>query len=872
MPRSQAASAGPIEPVGEIDLRAIGAALKRRRTAWLLPTLFAAIAVALFVNVVPPRFTAQTQILLENQETYFTRPDRAGNAAEASGQLDETAVASQVQLIGSADIARRAIKALHLEGNPEFDPLAGGMNPVARVLVLLGVLPDPTRETAQARILQTFGQKLTVFSPAKTRVVTIEFTSRDADLAARAANEVAALYLSEQSSAKRGVAKAAAESLAAQIAELRAKLADADAARERYRLSSGLLAGTNNMTISGQSLADINTDLSRARAGQADAQAKAATIRELLRDGRAADVADITNSPIVRQLWNQRSVAQATLATEAQTLLPEHPRVKELVAQVKEYDAALKSAAKQVATSLENDARVAGQRVANLESAVARQKTLAGAANSDEVRLAALDRVSQGFKDQLQSSTAKYEEAVARQGSSATPADARVISRASPPQEPSFPKKLPFLIFGTVATLVFAVGYVVASEILSGRADIAEPTEPAFSDRGSSPPSRERVAATPAPRRRATDLLAAVDDVETGPPASAVEAAAPVSQPVSEKGRVESRDAGPATSAKFEREAGLAGDEVLLAPVAPGARMAVRRGSRPEEARFRAALASVFGYVAAFGRSAAESGVAGRRSAGDAERPEPYGRDRSITPPVVMRAGGAAMAVVGWGDDVEDVNQCPSAAAPEPAPTGSVGSVCVDEVAQRIVDGHVPGRGLHVVGTGIGVDDAAAGRIIALARRLADKGRSIIVDLNATPAKLAPVSGGDNGLAAITMLQGLSELLAGEASFAEVIHRDHATRLHFIPTGREEADFRDFDLILDALTETYDFIVLLTPSFPQSEIAKVMAPYADYMVLSAGPTVAPATVMSCEEELGAAGANVVMAMGTGRTIRTQAVA
>ena len=30
--------------------------------------------------------------------------------------------------------------------------------------------------------------------------------------------------------------------------------------------------------------------------------------------------------------------------------------------------------------------------------------------------------------------------------------------------------------------------------------------------------------------------------------------------------------------------------------------------------------------------------------------------------------------------------------------------------------------------------------------------------------------------------------------------------------------------------------------------------------------------MSCEEELGAAGANVVMAMGTGRTIRTQAVA
>ena len=140
MPRDPDAFAGLDEPTSEVDLRAIGAALKRRRRVYLLPTILVFLGVAAYVNVATPRYTAQTQILLENQETYFTRPDRAGNAAEASGQLDETAVASQVQLIGSADIARRAIKALHLEGNPEFDPLAGGMNPVARVLVLLGVL------------------------------------------------------------------------------------------------------------------------------------------------------------------------------------------------------------------------------------------------------------------------------------------------------------------------------------------------------------------------------------------------------------------------------------------------------------------------------------------------------------------------------------------------------------------------------------------------------------------------------------------------------------------------------------------------------------------------------------------------------------
>ena len=98
--------------------------------------------------------------------------------------------------------------------------------------------------------------------------------------------------------------------------------------------------------------------------------------------------------------------------------------------------------------------------------------------------------------------------------------------------------------------------------------------------------------------------------------------------------------------------------------------------------------------------------------------------------------------------------------------------------------------------------------------------------------KLAALSDPEHGRAKIMTLVGLSELLAGDAGFAEVIHRDCASRLHFIPTGMRDADFRDFDLILDALSETYDFIVLLTPAFPHSEIARVMAPYADFVVLT----------------------------------------
>ena len=845
MPRPLDPPVGPTEPTGEIDLRAIGAALRRRRRAWALPTLLAFLGVGIFVTLVTPRYTAQTQILLENQETFFTRPDRVNLPNEMSSQLDEAAVASQVQLVASPDIARRAIKALHLEDNDEFDPLADGMNPLTRVLVLIGILPDPTRETAEARMVQTFEQKLTVYSPPKTRVVTIEFTSRDPRLAARGANEVAALYLQQQSAAKRGMAQDSAEALAKQIADLRTKLADADAARERYRLSSGLLAGTNNMTISGQSLADINTDLSRARATQADAQAKAATIRELLSQGRAADVADVTNSPIVRQLWSQRSTAQAQLATEGRTLLPEHPRVKELAAQLKEYDIALKSAAKQAATSLENDAKVAGQRVANLEVAVAQQKKLVGTANSDEVHLNALDRVSQSFKDQLQSSTTKYEEAMARQSSTATPADARVISSAAPPQDPSYPKKLPFLIFGTLATLVFSVGWVVASEILSGRADLGAPVvreAPVQVAAASRAPAQAGRPLGASPRRRAADAVPAAAR-DTGVADFWADTTPPPSGPASPPTRAPAPSASrPGLSKGLDLLRKLGGaredDDVVLAPVPPRAAAQPKFGRVGPRRWAEGAMATLAAYVVAFGRSASESRIEPSSASPSTGPRDDFGWDPVLAAPA------------------------PGPAGAEEAANGPVDSDAHEAVAQRIVAGHVPGRGLHVVGTAVGPETAASDKLIALARSLADKGRTIIVDLNATPAKLAPL-GAREGRPTVATLDGLSELLAGEASFAEVIHRDHATRLHFIPTGRKEADFRDFDLILDALTETYDFIVLLTPAYPQSEIAKVMAPYADFVVLSSADAADAAVLEALEGELSAAGAREVLMAGTG---------
>ena len=779
------------EATGEIDLRAIGGALRRRLGVLVVVAVAACLLIAITVNVMTPRYTAQAQILLENQETFFTRPDRTNvQQSDVAQQLDAEAVASQVQLMTSRDIARRAIKQLGLEGNDEFDPKISALK---RVLILLGLMKDPTQQTRDARIVTNFLDKLVVYSPTKTRVIAIEFSSRDPELAARAANTIAALYLKGQSEAKRQTAQDSADALQAQLADLRTRLVKADDERERYRLQTGLLAGSNNMTITGQQLTEINTDLSKARTSQADAQAKAQMIRDLLRRGQAADVPDVINNDTVRRIAEQRVQVEGQLALEARTLLPGHPRMQALEAQVKEYDRALKSAAKQAATTLENEATIAGSRVKNLESVLAQQKTLAGSSNADEVHLRALDRGADSLKEQLESSSTKYQEALARASSDATPADARIIQSAVAPQEPSFPKKLPFIGFGTIAALALAVGIIVAGELIGAPA-------PTYASTRMPIEAPREEAQQPMERRQApTQASFAWDE-----PVPRVRRPRPATKP-----------------------AAAEDDDLVFAPPAVAS---ARRPSALKDMLAGGLVGAIVERVRAFGRSAEDSRVA------DDVEDEP-----------------ASNGGVGW-----DAPAAPKSA--DRAAAASQQPVDITQTIDRIVAAHVPGRGLHVVGAGIAVENS--GILIALARALAERGRTVLVDLDRSPLKLAPLTRtGAEGGSEIAGLVGLSELLGGDASFAEVIHRDHASRLHFIPTGRLEADFRDFDLILDALTATYDFIVMLAPAYPQSEIAKIMAPYADFVVLAPLDGDNELARDQIERELADAGAREVLVAG-----------
>lgn len=450
--------------LGDIDLRLIWQALVRRRKWVIVPTAVVFVLSMVAVNLVTPRYKSEARILIDGRENVFLRPN--GDRGDERSTPDAEAIASQVQLLLSRDLALDVIKKNKLDQLPEFDPVLNGPSPWRNVLSLFGIGRDPFKMTPQERVLEAFSKRLTAYAVDKSRVMVVEFQSSDPKLAAQIANSVADQYLVYQRNARQDQAKMAGQWLSGEIEGLRKKVADAEARVEAFRAKSSLFVGTNNTSLSNQQLGELNTQLNNVRVQKADAEARARAIAEMLKSGRPVEASEILNSELVRRLSEQRVTLRAQLAEQSATLLSGHPRIKELRAQIADIDRQLREEAGKISRSLENDAKVARARLDSLTASLDQLKRHATSTNSQDIQLRALEREAKAQRDLLESYLAKYREATARENIDAAPSEGRIISRAFVSNTPAYPKKLPIVLIATLITLMLIAGGIAAAELL----------------------------------------------------------------------------------------------------------------------------------------------------------------------------------------------------------------------------------------------------------------------------------------------------------------------------------------------------------------------------------------------------------------------
>jgi len=509
----------------DFDLSELGAALWRNKAGILRPTIAVALITFAVVMLIPPKYLGESRVLVVSRENVFLRPNVDRDTADRT-EVDAEAVTSQAQLILSRDLAVEVINKLKLGERREFDPALGGVSVIKTVLAFFGLAKNPMSMTPEERVLDAYYERLNVYPVDKSRVIVIDFLSENPDLAARVANAIADAYLERQQLAKQQQVRNAGVWLAGEIEKLRKKVADAEAKVETFRGNSNLLVGPNGTTLSAQQLGDLNAQLAAARTLRADATAKAKLIRELLKSGEPIESSDILNSELIRRLSEQRVTLRAQLAEQSSSLLENHPRIKELKAQIADLNQQIRHEAETIARSLETDAKLADARVESQVATFEHVKRQAASTNEQDVELRALERDAKSQRDLLESYLAKYREASARDTIASAPPDARVISRAMVSNVPAYPKKLPTVLIATLAALVVSSGIVVTREFLadpaSGALGVplrnARPARPVATTMAAATAAATARAAEPAPEPEPQSLTARLATMVKGPP------------------------------------------------------------------------------------------------------------------------------------------------------------------------------------------------------------------------------------------------------------------------------------------------------------------------------------------------------------------
>ncbi|MBY4614377.1 GumC family protein [Rhizobium redzepovicii] len=453
----------------DIDLGQLVRAVWARRLRILAITLAGAGIAFTGAKIMSPQYRSETRILIEPRAPAFASTQQV-NDAGAGPLMDELNIASQVQLLQSADLLKKVINDLKLYNLPEFDDAANG-SAMSSIMVKLHLKKNPMENPPEERVIDAFVERLQVYQVPGSRVIGISFTLKDPKLAAAIPNAMANVYLSTQSGAKLDSNSEATRWLEPEIEGLRRKVSEAEKKVAEYRTSHGLLQTNGTTTFPAQQLNDISAELTRVRGDKANAEARAQAVRNALSSGEASDtLPDIMSSQAIQRLKATESGLQSQISDLQTSLLNNHPRLKSLRAQLADIRTQIRQETQKILTSIENESKVADLRASELERQSDTVQANSARAGEDEVGLNALEREATAQRQLLETYLVRYREAASRADSNSSPADARIVSKAIEPVDPYFPKVVPIVVVAAVATLILSAIVTMLAELFSGRA------------------------------------------------------------------------------------------------------------------------------------------------------------------------------------------------------------------------------------------------------------------------------------------------------------------------------------------------------------------------------------------------------------------
>jgi uncharacterized protein involved in exopolysaccharide biosynthesis len=456
----------------DLDVAMLWAIVRQRLPRLVLLCALAGAATFVVLSMVAPRYVSEAQLAIASKSgaNPFADPSRAqGSADSVAVRMDKEAVNTHVRALLSSDLGATIVHDMKLADRVEFNSALGSEDAISALLRLAGIGGPRAGESDQDRALSAYFKRLEVYSPKESRFIGIRFSSNDPELAAAVANRIAETYREQLANQSVVETDEVQRALEPKISVLSDEVAAAEAEVERFRAQANIFKGGQQSTgLNEQQLAELTAELSKVKAVRSDAEARTSSAREMLKAGTADTLPDVQKSPLIQNLAQQRVRAERQVSELSATLLPAHPRMRQLNADLAGLKRQIDAEVAKVVDGLAKEAKVAALREEALTKSLNEVKARIVNTGPDEIKLRGLEANAKSKRAELDRLRAQFEANRVTADSRAVPVEAQIVTTARPSSAPSFPKKLPYTLLIMAATLLFGLAISVTRGLLAG--------------------------------------------------------------------------------------------------------------------------------------------------------------------------------------------------------------------------------------------------------------------------------------------------------------------------------------------------------------------------------------------------------------------
>jgi succinoglycan biosynthesis transport protein ExoP len=458
-----------IEPSGGgIDYVFLLDALRRQMRLIAMVVVGGLILTFLALLMATPRYTATASILLD------TRQPKVFNADTVLPALSDDLyiIESQLEILRSPRIAGRVIRELKarersVRATAESSaPKAALIADVAHASATPEKAEDASTEEieeVETSVVVELLRDLVVERKGRSYMVEVSYTSDNAQRSAMIANAFVEAYVADQQDAKFQATRGANLWLKERLQEIGRELEDLEQRRQRFRADRGLI-GIGDVTLLQKETSEHVQQLIAARATAAEAEARLSQVRALAAAPKRLLSLDVAlQSTVISDYRRQAAEIQRKIGEGTSLYGEQHPTVMGLKAQLDNLNKEVEQEIKRIIDSRKLAFEAASGKVDLLEAGLQKLRETVLKYDEHQIKLSEFMRQVSVSSDLYSSLLRRYKETRAQEKLQAT--DARIVSSATAPLKPSYPKKLLVSLLACVAWLGVGAGLGLAREI-----------------------------------------------------------------------------------------------------------------------------------------------------------------------------------------------------------------------------------------------------------------------------------------------------------------------------------------------------------------------------------------------------------------------